>query len=192
VTTYPAQIRSWTRHEYHRLDECGILQEDEPVELIGGQLIVAEPKHAPHPTAVAVTADALRAAFGAGWIVRQQDPIALADDSEPEPDVFVAPGAQRDYQTDHPARPVLVVEIADSSLRFDRRVKGSLYARAGLADYWIVNLRDRRLEVYRAPAPDARARFGARYLDVRVFNVGESVAPLAAPGARVAVADLLP
>ena len=84
MTTYPVRTRRWTRKEYDRLVEIGMLHEDEPIELIGGELIVAEPKGSPHATAVALAADALRAAFGRGWLVRRQDPIALDDDSEPE------------------------------------------------------------------------------------------------------------
>jgi Uma2 family endonuclease len=192
MTTYPTRLRAWTRSEYRRLGDLGILREDEPVELIGGQLIVAEPKNTPHAAAVALAADALRLAFGAGWLVRQQDPIALDPDSEPEPDLSVVRGGPRDYLADHPARPVLVVEVAGSSLRFDRRDKGSLYAKAGLPDYWIVNLRDRRLEVYRHPAADDSARFGWRYLDVKAFAAGARVPPLALPDASILVADLLP
>src|SRR5947207_9959942 len=98
MTTYPVRTRRWTRKEYDRLVEVGLLHEDEPIELIGGELIVAEPKGSPHATAVALAADALRAAFGRGWLVRQQDPIALDDDSEPEPDVAVVVGTARDYR----------------------------------------------------------------------------------------------
>ena len=192
MTIYPIQTRRWTRREYRKLGELGILREDEPVELIDGQLIVAEPKGTPHSTAVALTADALHRAFGAGWLVRQQDPIAIGDHSEPEPDVVVVPGSPRDYLDDHPARPVLLVEVAEASLLYDRHHKGSLYARAGLADYWIVNLVDRRLEVYRRPAEDPGAEFGWRYLGVEILAAGSSVAPLARRGARIAVADLLP
>ena len=192
MTTYPFRTRRWTRKEYRRLGELGVLAEDEPVELIDGQLIVAEPKGAPHQTAVTLTAHALRAAFGAGWFVREQGAIALDDDSEPEPDVLVASGHPRDYSGDHPARPALVVEVAASSLAYDRRHKGSAYARAGLPDYWIVNLIDRRLEVYRRPGTDPAANFGWRYLDVEILAVGSVIAPLAMRSRLIAVADLLP
>ncbi|HTO12566.1 MAG TPA: Uma2 family endonuclease [Candidatus Binatia bacterium] len=192
MTTYPVRTRRWTRKEYRLLGERGVLPEDEPVELIDGQLIVAEPKGRPHVTAVALTAEGLRRAFGAGWHVFQQEPIALDDDSEPEPDVSVVPGGPRDYLVDHPARPVLVVEVAETSLDFDRHHKGSAYARAGLPDYWIVNLLDRRLEVYRRPGTDPAAEFGWRYLGVEIFAPGTAVAPLARRNALIAVADLLP
>jgi Uma2 family endonuclease len=192
MTTYPVRTRRWTRQEYHRLGELGILPEDERVELLDGQLIVAKPKGTPHTTAVSLAVDALRRAFGAGWLVRQESPVALDGVSEPEPDVVVVPGAPRDYLIDHPARPVLVVEVADTSLLVDRHHKGSAYARAGLPDYWIVNLADRRLEVYRRPGTDPAAEFGWRYLGVRTLAPGAAVTPLALPDARIAVADLLP
>jgi Uma2 family endonuclease len=102
------------------------------------------------------------------------------------------PGEPRDYYLEHPARPMLVVEVADTALPMDRQYKGSAYARAGLPDYWIVNLVDRQVEVYRRPATDPAADFGWRYLDVLILAPGEAVTPLALPDARIAVADLLP
>ena len=188
----PLAYRHWTRKEYDRLIELGILHEDERIELIGGQMIVAEPKGSPHETSIGLTADALRTAFGARWVVRQQGPIALDDESEPEPDLSVVPGRLRDYRAGHPTRPVLIVEVAESSLSFDRRYKGSVYARAAIADYWIVNLRRRVLEVYREPVPTASARFGWSYARVRTLRENATVSPLALPGATIAVADLLP
>jgi len=117
-----------------RLVELGMLHEDEPIELISGELIVAEPKGSPHTTALELTAEALRAAFGLGWVVRGRDPLALDDESEPGPDVVVAPGTHRDYRDAHPSQPALLVEVSESTLAFDRRYKGSVYARAGVAD----------------------------------------------------------
>ena len=192
MATYPIRSRHWTRKEYDTLVKSGFFNEDESIELLGGQLIVAEPKGSPHSTAVALTAEALRLAFGSGWLVRVQDPIALDAESEPEPDVAIVPGRARDYLAEHPARPALLVEVAESSLAFDRGHKGSLYARAGIADYWIVNLVDAVLEVYRAPALDRSAEFGWRYLDVQALRPVATVAPLARPDVTVAVADLLP
>ena len=192
MATYPIRTRRWTRKEYEQLVDLGVLRENELIELIGGQMIVAEPKNSPHATAVGLTAEALRRVFGVGWVVRQQDPVALDDESEPEPDVVVVPGRMRDYSHAHPARPALIVEVADSSVSFDRRYKGSLYARAGIADYWIVNIRRRALEVYRAPVPAPAARFGWKYERVRTLKPEATVSPLALPTATIAVADLLP
>jgi Uma2 family endonuclease len=172
--------------------ECGFFQPGDRVELIGGQLLVAEPQNSPHATAVGLTEDALREAFGRGWVVRVQAPIALDDESEPEPDVAVVPGARRDYRQGHPQRPVLAVEVADRSLIGDRTIKGSLYARAMIADYWIVDLVDRLVEVYRDPAPDSQAPYGWAYESVQQQGPGSVISPLACPGAAVQVADLLP
>ncbi len=188
----PYRAKRWTRKEYDRLIEIGFLGPEDHIELIGGALIVAEPKGTAHATAVGLVTEALRAAFGSGWIVRAQDAIAPDDESEPEPDVAVVPGTHRDYRHAHPERPALVVEVAESSLRFDRRRKGSLYARAGIADYWIVNLIDQALEVHRDPVPARSARFGWRYASVQVLRAGDAATPLAAPHARIPVADLLP
>jgi Uma2 family endonuclease len=192
MATYPIRNRHWTRQEYDELIKSGFFDEDEPIELLGGQLIVAEPKGSPHSTAVALAAEALREAFGPGWLVRVQDPVALDAESEPEPDVAVVPGRARDYLAAHPARPALLVEVAESSLAFDRDHKGSLYARAGVTDYWIVNLVDEVLEAYRRPALERSAEFGWRYLDVQALRPGTTIAPLARPDVTVAVADLLP
>jgi Uma2 family endonuclease len=117
--------------------------------------------------------------------------VALDDESEPEPDVALVPGRVRDYHREHPARPVLVVEVAESSLLLDRRHKGSLYARARLSDYWIVNLVDRVLEVYREPVADPESVFGWRYASRQVLRAEAFVTPLAAPSVRIAVSDLL-
>ena len=192
MTTYSVRTRRWTRQEYERLGELGIIRDDEPLELIGGQLIVAEPKGSPHAAAVELTADALRAAFGPGWAVRAQNPIVLDDESEPEPDVLVVPGTQRDYRDAHPSSAALVVEVSETTLAFDRRHKASLYARAGVADYWIVNLVDRRLEVHRSPIADSSAEFGWRYAEVTTLALDARVSPLARPDVAVTVSALFP
>lgn len=186
------QTRRWTRAEYDRLIEIGVFQPGDRVELLGGELIVAEPQSEPHYTAIGLTEDALRAALGAGWVVRTQGPIALDDESEPEPDVAVVPGSFRDYLSAHPSRPVIIVEVSESSLRLDRRQKAGVYARAGVADYWIVNLVDETVEVLRRPEPDPSTQFGWRYFDAETFRAGAAISPLARPDVTIAVADLLP
>ena len=192
MSSYELRTRRFSRPEYERLIDLGVFQPGEEIELIGGHLIVAEPQSAAHYTAIVKTARALEAAFGAGWYVRREGPIGLDDDSEPEPDVAVVQGRPEDYSHAHPSRSVLSVEVAESSLADDRQRKGSLYARAGLADYWVLNLIDRVVEVYREPAPDAAAPFGWRYTRSEVFGADARVTPLAAPGASVAVSALLP
>jgi Uma2 family endonuclease len=192
MVDYETRTRRFTRAEYERLIELGVFQPGENIELIGGELIVAEPQNAPHYTAICKTADALEAAFGPGWYVRTQGPIGLDDESEPEPDVAVVPGAPDDYASAHPSRAVLAVEVAQSSLALDQRHKGSLYARAGLADYWVLNLVDRVLEVYRAPVEDSAAPFGWRYAEREVFDAFARVTPVAAPQSSLSVSQLLP
>lgn len=181
--------RRWSRKDYSRLIEVGLLHEDDKIELLAGRLVVAEPQNTPHAKAIELVAEALRAAFGPGWRIRVQLPVALAPDSEPEPDVSVVAGSPRDDVDDHPANPVLVVEVADWSVRLDRRIKAPLYARGSIADYWIVNLVDRTVEVYRAPRREGRIW---RYHAIERFGPEETVSPLAAPSARIPVADLLP
>lgn len=136
MATYPIRTRRWTRAEYERLIAVGVFRAGEPVELLGGDLIVAEPQGSAHHVAIGLVEDALRAALGSGWVVRSQGPVALDDESEPEPDVSIVPGVRRDYSHAHPARPALVVEVAETSLGLDRDRKGSLRSRAtrGLLD----------------------------------------------------------
>lgn len=172
-----ARTRRWTRIEYDRPIEASFFSPGDPVELLGGQMIVAEPQGSHHFAALRTTQEALRTAFGDGWEIRGQGPIALDEESEPEPDRAVVRGSFRDYRAAHPSSPSLVVEISETSLALDRAHKGSLYARAGLADYWIVNLPERRLEVYRYPEPDATAPFGWRYRSVTVLEPGAAVSP---------------
>ena len=187
----PLTLRRWKRVEYERLVDLGVFEGD-PVELIGGQLIVAEPKGSPHATAVGMANDALHAVLPPGWIVRVQDPLALDDESAPEPDIALVRGSRADYRHAHPARPALAIEVAQSSLGFDRQQKGSLYARAGVQDYWIVNLVDGVLEVYRDAAPDASAPYGWRYQSIQTLSPPALVTPLVLPSSSIPVAALLP
>jgi Uma2 family endonuclease len=191
MTSAPLSIRRWTRSEYDRLVDLGMLH-GEAIELIGGQLVVAEPQGSYHATATGLVHDALHAVLPPGWLLRTQMPVALDDDSEPEPDVALVPGGWADYRHGHPTRPALVVEVAESSLAFDRQHKSGLYARGGVADYWIVNLIDRVLEVHRDPMPDPGGVYGWRYRTVQVLQPDAACALLALPGVRLAVGDLLP
>ena len=185
-------IRRFTRLEYERLAELEFFQPHERLELIDGVMIVREPQDSSHATGVRLVLKALRAVFGRGWIVDSQLPIALDDHSEPEPDAAVVAGDPRDYRDAHPTRPVLIVEVSESRLAFDRRHKSSLYARAGIADYWVVNLVGGVLEVYRQPLKAPSRRFGWKYGSVKLLKRGAMVTPLAAPRAKIRVADLLP
>jgi Uma2 family endonuclease len=192
MATTPTQTRRWTRVEYDRLIDLGVFRPGEHLELLGGHLIVSEPQGTLHSVAVGLIEDALRACFGAGWTVRVQMPIALDEESEPEPDVVVVPGTHRDYVTAHPARPPLLVEVAETSLAADRETKARLYARAGIADYWIVNLVDSVLEVCRDPVTADAQPSDWRYREITVLGTNASIAPLARPDTSIEVAALLP
>ena len=183
-------LRRWTRREYDRLIEHGVFSTDEDIELLRGLLVVREPQGGRHAMAVRMVEEALREVFRIGWDVRSQLPIALDPDSEPEPDLSVVAGSFRDYPAAHPTKPVLVVEVADTSLALDRGEKVALYARAGVREYWIVDLVNGHLEVRRDPAPEAEG--GGRYATGLVLSRTATVTPLAAPHAAVAVADLVP
>ena len=185
------KTRRWRRVEYERLVNLGVFI-GERLELLDGLLVVGEPQGSPHAALVAHIAPVLASAFGPGWHPRQHSPLALDDDSEPEPDVAIVAGDARDYVTAHPSTAALIIEVADSSLRLDRRLKSSLYARAGLPEYWIVNLVDGVLEVHRTPQPTADAAQGWGYRSVDLLRPPAAITPLAAPGARISVADLLP
>ncbi len=185
--------RRWTRQEYHRVGDTGMF-ESERVQLVDGEILRMAPQRDIHAVAIGLISAALRAAFGPGVWVREQLPIRVGTYSEPEPDVSVVTGAPRDYVgTDHPDRALLVVEVSDTSLTFDRKQKASLYASAGITDYWIVNLMTRSLELHRDPITTASSSmYGHRYESVTIVPEAAQLSPLAAPSAVVAVADLLP
>ena len=181
-----------TRARYDRLVDAGIFGPDDRVELLDGLLVAPERQGGPHAAAVCLVRAALEKVFDSAHHIREEKPIALDARSEPEPDLAVVPGGLRDYVTAHPSRPVLVVEVADSSLALDRLRKGGLYARAGIVEYWIVNLPGEVLEVYRDPVTRSSRAGGSRYRSVRLLRRGATVTPLAAPRARIRVEALLP
>ncbi len=186
----PQAVR-WTRAEFAHLVRAGLLA-GRRVELIEGEILEMPAMLGPHRVAVIKVGDALRAITGTGHFVQQQVPLAVGDRTEPEPDAAVVPGAPDDYLSDAPHQAVLVVEISDTTLEYDRGRKQHLYARARFAEYWIVNLVDRVLEIHREPVPDLTNRIGWSYARRIVLGEGETATPLAFPAAAVAVRSLLP
>ena len=184
--------RRWTRLEYDHLIELGVFRPEERLELLDGLLVVREPQGSRHAAAIRRVIAALRHALGSAWQIDSQLPIALDDDSEPEPDVSVVPLEPSGYKDAHPSHAVLIVEIAESSYRTDREFKTGLYARAGILDYWIVDVPHDTLEVHREPEAWAEAPYGWRYRSVSVLRPPASVAPLVAAQSPIRVADLLP
>lgn len=183
------QTKRWTRREYDRIAEAGLFGPDERVELLEGEIITVTPQQSPHSACIGLIDGMLRQAFGPAYWVRIQLPLIVDPDSEPEPDLTVVPGSPRDYAQDHPRTAVLVVEVADSTVAKDRTYKTRIYARAGIPEYWIINLAERCLEVYRDPETSTQT---ALYRSSQRLNPSDSLAPLAAPGSTVTVSDLLP
>lgn len=192
TTSAEPERRRWTRREFERFIDQGVFGPEERLELVDGEIITKMTQNEPHATALRLTDRALNRVFGEGFDVRNQSPLALGQSDRPEPDLAVVTGGPRDYLAGHPATALLVVEVSDTTLAFDRTIKAGQYARAGLVELWIVNLRDRVLEVHRQPAPMADQPLGHNYRSVTRHTEDESVALLAAPHAPVRVADLLP
>ncbi|MBI4736109.1 MAG: Uma2 family endonuclease, partial [candidate division NC10 bacterium] len=130
--------------------------------------------------------------FGRGYVIRVQGPLALGPLSEPEPDVADVRGSARDYRDAHPTTAVLVVAVSDVTLHLERQQKPGLYARAGIPEYWILNLLERVLEVYRDPAPIPDHPLGYGYRSSERLDASASVVPLSVSATPITVADLLP
>src|SRR5262245_2036008 len=190
-TAPPARVRLWTRLEYERLIDLGMFRPGERLELIDGQLLVREPRGRRHAATIRRVLDALRRALGDDWQIDSQLPIALDDASEPEPDVAVVPRDPAAYRDAHPSRVLLIVEVAETSYRIDREYKASLYARAGVPEYWIIDLAHETLEVHRDPGASTASLYGWRFASVDLLRSPANVTPLIA-AAPIRVADLFP
>ncbi|MCW5892122.1 MAG: Uma2 family endonuclease [bacterium] len=183
----PSRPGPYTVEEYFRLVEDGVLGPDDRVELLEGVIVPMPPANPPHANAVSILMQRLILAVGGRAIVRGQSTYVASLRSAPEPDVAVVTGSSDDYWKRHPNAALLVVEVADTSLATDRLTKAALYARNEVPEYWIVNLRHGRVEVYRRP--DAAAGL---YRDIRVAAEDETLSLVALPDVAIAVADLLP
>jgi Uma2 family endonuclease len=178
----------FTVADYYRMAEAGILDEDDRVELLGGQVVDMSPIGPPHASAVDACGEAFAPLVVARRVtVRTQNPLALGEYDEPQPDVAVVRPRPDRYATGHPgaADVLLLIEVAETSLAYDQRTKAAVYAAVGIREVWVLNLPERVLEVYRAPGP-------LGYEDRQAHQRGERVAPLAFPELELAVADLLP
>jgi Uma2 family endonuclease len=180
----------FTVDQFYQLSEMGLFG-DRHVELIEGVIYEMTSKP-PHALAVELIDQLIRIPFGQGFRVRCQLLLDRGRRSMPEPDFAILPGGPREAPPGHPTTAALIIEISDTTLRKDRVLKGHLYAHAGIADYWILNLNDRQLEIYRNPGPDPSRKGRFKYHDTTILSADGHASPLARPEARIAVADMLP
>lgn len=178
------EVHRWTREEYERMAAKGFFAPNARVELIDGIVYDMTPQGSFHSAGVRACQEILSRIFSDGFDIRVQMPLALGELSAPEPDIAVVQGNFRDYVFSQPTTAELVVEVADQSLGHDRKRKIPDYARAGVPEAWLMNLKATALEVYRNPVDGA-------YQTKRILRMGDTVSPLAMPEAQIAVADLL-
>lgn len=178
----------FTVAEYYGMAETGLLAPDAHVELLEGQIVDMFPIGPFHSGTVSYLANLLAARGGGRWIVHSQNPVRLGERSEPQPDVTLLRPREDFYRRSHPTPSdvFLLVEVADSSLRFDREEKLPLYAQAGIPEFWLVNLVERVVEVYREPNTEAGV-----YRQVARLSGETQVAPAAFPDTSLSVAALL-
>ena len=179
-------LRQISAQDYHHMAESGILRPDERVELLEGQIIKMAAKGTAHSAAVSRSEHLLRERLGSRVLLRFQDPIRLNDYSEPEPDVAVVRPDPRYYEDHHPTPTeiFLLIEVADTSLKFDCETKAPAYARSGIVEYWVLDVNDRKLHVYRSPSANG-------YQSETILAEALTIEPLAFPECVIAVKELL-
>lgn len=186
----PVRSWRWTVAKYDLAYELGWFNEQR-VELIDGRVVRMSPQLEPHVAAISIGVMLLPTLFGNGFTVRCQAPLHFGNRSKPEPDFSIVPG-DASFHVSHgcPLSALLVIEVSDKTLSYDRGKKSALYAANGIQDYWILNLVDRQLEVHRKPI--SASRRGSRFTDVIVLKPDQQVSPLMRPDLIIKVSDLLP
>ncbi len=184
------QIHRITVDEYDRIGNSGAIEDSHRIELIDGYLLDKMPKNPEHGYSTRRAFREVDRRLAAGWSTWQEHPVRIVEYDEPEPDVMVVRGTDVDYRHRHPTPDdvAMLIEVSDSSLAQDRGIKRTVYARAGIAVYWIINLVERQVEVYSRPTKDGR------YRSRKDFKPGQSV-PIAIDGQKlppIPVDDLLP
>jgi Uma2 family endonuclease len=187
---HPPQAIRWSKSIYYQMAEMGWFR-DKRVELIHGEIIEMAAMGTIHLTAVGMALRALMNVFGTDYVVAAPGVLDLSPASEPEPDIAVYRDSPEHLAQQKPRTASLVVEVSDTSLRYDRTTKAELYAGANLPEYWIVNPVDRVVEVHRDPAEGSDGS-SSRYMDVRTYMISEEIAPLALPAKAIRVKDLMP
>ncbi len=183
--------RRWSVDEYNKMAECGVIGPDERVELIDGEVVPLSAHDKLHSDSVALANNLLVRAYGTTHLVRVGLPIQVGDYSEPEPDFALVRPEQQSQARRHPTVADLVIEVSYTSLAYDRMKKTSLYASAGIPEYWIVNLADRCLERHLDPREDQTAPFGASYCRREVLGCEERIKATFLEGPEIRVGDLM-
>jgi Uma2 family endonuclease len=181
----------WTLRDYRKLGSLDLFQ-DVKVMLIKGEIFTMPAPKPPHDEGLSLTQEFLRGAFSIGHFVRNQQALDVGRDSDPLPDLAVVAGSIRDLHGRMPSTAVMVVEIADTSLFLDTTTKAELYATAGVPEYWVLDVANRQLHVFRDPVPLPEGLGATAYRTHTAHDEAATVAPRAAPSATVRVADLLP
>jgi Uma2 family endonuclease len=184
-----------TREQYYEMGKLGRF-DGKRVELIFGEVVEMSPINIDHARGVGFVTDALAVVFAIGHYINVQQPFAVpggTPSSEPQPDIAVIPGSRR-TATVHPTQAVLIVEVADTTLAYDTTTKAELYATAGIADYWVLDVENRQLHIFRDPQPLPLPKDLATtaYRTHIMLAPTDRVSPLAAPTASILVSDLLP
>ncbi len=181
-------LKSWTVQDYHRMSELGILDPNERTELIAGQITLMVAKGNPHILTVRLLTRTMETSLNDRPIlVSIQEPIQLNDISEPEPDLAIVKGNMFDYAQRHP-QPTeihLIIEVADSTLKYDCQVKDKHYAKANIPDYWVVDLKNRQVHVFRNPTPTG-------YASQLILAESQTVSLLDFPDVIIPIASILP
>ncbi len=187
VIESPANLKYWTVQEYHRMSDLGILDPSQRTELIAGQIVLMTSKGTPHVITLQLLATNIQAQLGTTALIRTQDPIRLDNFSEPEPDLAIVKGSILDYAQAHPGAEdiYLVIEVADSTLKQDCEVKDKLYARSSIVEYWVIDIKNRQVQIFRDPTPTG-------YSSQLILTETHSVSPLAFPEISVAIESILP
>lgn len=190
ATPQPLAMR-WTVEQFNHMGDLGWFEGRRPF-LIDGVIWEQGPMDTPHATGLSLVDAAIRPLFTVGYYLRIQMPFHVDEFNDPFPDLAVVPGAPRDYANGHPTRAALVVEVSDTTLRTDSTVKAERYATAGVDDYWVLDLTDRKLLIFRDSVALPAGLGATAYRTQFALNPTDRVGPLAAPSASILVADLLP
>jgi Uma2 family endonuclease len=186
-TILSSNFKYWTVQEYAHLSELGILDSNERTELLAGKIVIMTAKGTPHVIALQLIASSLQDQLNNTALIRTQDPILLDNFSEPEPDLAIVSGKILDYADRHPSPEniYLVVEVADSTLKKDCEVKDKLYARSNISDYWVVDVKNRQVHIFRTPTPTG-------YASHLILSDSQIISPLAFPAIVLPISSILP